>query len=265
MYDIIYSVTVHEAPECVIDLLENIFAYHPTMQVGVILNPNRIMYEQLKSRLAYKHVWLHPEPIEKQWCSYGIFLGHIENFHFLTSKNISANWYCLLASNCMFHRPISLRTIAEKYNEPEHSYIPTAPMPPIPEWPPTYQLSCNPRFFSFFHTHSIPFLNSYHEGTLYPWSVFQKIATFQDWKAKKSEVTMEFSFEEVLYASLHFYFTGKPVRSLCTMKHITIDTLADIQNPCIKTVPRIYDNEIRVWLRKDIRFYRTTNSLPAEV
>lgn len=251
MYDIIYSINVHESPECVHDLLDNIFAFHPQLSIGIILNTSHTMFDALNT-VSRSHVWLFPIPLNKQWCSYGIFLGYIQNFCYLVSQSIEAKYYILLASNCMFHRPVSLEFIQEKYAESDITYILTAPMPPIPEWCQTYQLSCNPQFFQELN---IPLYNSYHEGAIFPWHVFQQIVSFKDWTAISSRIRMEFAFEEVLFPSLHRHFTGRALRSICTMKHIDIESIHEIQNPCIKTVPRIYDNEIRRWLRNYIQFY----------
>ena len=231
MYDIIYSINVHESPECVHDLLDNIFAFHPQLSVGVILHTNNLMFEALQN-INRPHVWVYPNPLDKQWCSYGIFLGYIQNFRYLIESKIHAKYYILLASNCMFHRPVSLEFIQDKYMEPEDTYIPTAPMPTIPEWCQTYQLSCNPQFFQEL---KIPLCNSYHEGAIFPWYVFQQIVTLKDWNALKSLIRLEFAFEEVLFPSLHRYFTGQTLRSLCTMKHIDLESIHEIQNPCIKT------------------------------
>ncbi len=252
MYDIIYSINVHESPECVYDLIKNIRAYHQTLTVGIILHTNKNLFEVLQPS---KDVWIYPQPLDKEWCSYGIFLGYIQNFLYLHSKNIEAKYYILLASNCMFHRPVSLELIQNKYAESEDVYIPTAPMPPIAEWAPIYQLSCNADFFNFFHELGIPFINSYHEGSIYPWEIFHKIATLKDWNTMRSKITLEFSFEEVLFPSLHKYFTNKGLRSICTMKLITLESIHEIKNPCIKSIQREYNTPIRQWLRKDTDLY----------
>ncbi len=251
MYDILYSITAHEAPNCVIDLIENIFANHVGLQVGIFLHTNPALHAALEGIIPYRHGWLHPAPFDKQWCSYGIFLGHIMNMKYMIEHGIQGRYVCILASNCMFHRPVTREFLDAKYAEAEETYVPTAPMPPIPEWGPTYQLRCNYEFFRFFHEYRIPFVNSYHEGVLFPWDVMCKIATFQDWVAMRSRVALEFSFEEVLFSSLHLYFTGRRVRSICTMKNIHVDTIQDIENPCVKTVPRTYDDPVRTWLRKE--------------
>jgi hypothetical protein len=249
MYDIIYSIIAHESPECVLDLIKNIFAFHPFMNVGIVIHTNIVLYEEVK-RIHKKHVWIHPEPFDKQWCSYGIFLGHVCNFNYVNSIGIIAKYFITLASNCLFHKSVCLEFIEEKINEDSMTYEPPKYMPPIPEWCQTYQLRCNSRFFTCFAQHNIPFINSYHEGTIFEWTIFQKIVNFQDWWALKDIITIDFAFEEVLFPSLYTYFTKKHVRSLCTLKDITLETLKTLQNPCVKPVPRIWDHPIRVELRK---------------
>lgn len=261
MYDILYSITAHEAPDCVIDLIKNIFAYHPALHVGIIIHTSHYLYSELYNAIPYKHVWIHPKPFDKQWCSYGIFLGHILNFTFILEHTLQSRYVCVLASNCMFHRPVTLQILDDKYAESDETYIPTAPMPPIPEWAPTYQLSCNKPFFAFFHQYGIPFVNSYHEGVFFPWNVMKQIATFRDCINMRSLITIDFSFEEVLFSSLHLFFTGRRVRSICTMKQIEIHTIHEIQNPCVKTVARKYNDPVRVWLRKDTSLYSLNHLL----
>lgn len=249
MYDILYSITAHEAPDCVIDLVENIFANHVGLQVGIFLHTNPTLYSALENTIPYKHVWLHPEPFEKAWSSYGIFLGHIMNMTYMMQHSIKGRYVCILASNCMFHRLVTPELLDAKYNEPDETYVPTGHMPPIPEWGPSYQLQCNHVFFRFFHEFKIPFVNSYHEGILFYWDTISQIVSFRDWVAMRPLVALEFSFEEVLFSSLHVFFTGRKVRSICTLKDIQHDSIHEIQNPCIKPVPRKYNNPVRVWLR----------------
>jgi hypothetical protein len=260
MYDVVYSVLAHESPECVVDLIENILAFHPTLRVGIMFHTNPTLAVSLIPKLQYPHVWIHPTPFEKTWSSYSLFLGHIQNILWLQNQGITTRFLCLVASNCMFHRPVTLEFLEAKYAESDDLYVPTAYMPPIPEWAQTYQVRCNGPFFQFFHELAIPFVNSYHEGILLPWDIAIRIATFRDWNAMRALITVDFSFEEVLFSSLHWYFTGRHVRSLCTMQKIELETLHEIQNPCIKTVPRQYDHPIRIYLRKETRKYKDPQS-----
>ena len=46
-YDIIYSVVVHESPECFFDMLANMYLANMNQKIFVVVNCNKYMYREL--------------------------------------------------------------------------------------------------------------------------------------------------------------------------------------------------------------------------
>jgi hypothetical protein len=101
MYLILFSITIHENPECFIKLAENIFAFHENSAILVhIALQSPITPEQIQSLEKIPHVYVNPLRVYTQ--NYKILTPLLANF--ITSHSIDYEYICLLASNCFFYR-----------------------------------------------------------------------------------------------------------------------------------------------------------------
>ena len=57
--DILYSITAHESPECLIVFLNNIFYFNKALKISVIIHANSFMYKELSGKIPYKNVYLN--------------------------------------------------------------------------------------------------------------------------------------------------------------------------------------------------------------
>ena len=110
-YDIIYSYTCHENIDSFLDTLKNLFYFNKSQKVLVIINSNDIMYNELTNKIntyGLENIKLYPYPSTKKINTYDILNSHIQNFSYCIDNNIKSKYFILLASNCLFHKPISM-------------------------------------------------------------------------------------------------------------------------------------------------------------
>lgn len=108
-YSIAYSITAHESPECVMNLYENIVKFHPGIPVLVVFHTNPALYRECMRLPQHDNLWFHPVPKKKERFTASIFLAHLENYKFIERQDF--DFFCTLASNCMFVRPVDMDSI----------------------------------------------------------------------------------------------------------------------------------------------------------
>ena len=116
MYDILYSILIHEAPECVIDLIQNINYFHKGTKVAILFhtNPSMLQFaEQLTKK--YDNVFVNSDVTIKKHYTYSLLDGHVKNIEYCVVQQLKAKYIVLLASNCMFWKPVTLETVDALY------------------------------------------------------------------------------------------------------------------------------------------------------
>lgn len=257
-YDVIYSVTAHESPECVWNLVENIKRYHNGKNVLVVFHINNYLKNTLPYYDSPRHIVLfNPEVVDKEKYTSDIFLAHLSNYRMI--KNLQFDFFCTLASNCLFVREPNWRLIeketpglfpgrsSEKFEIPDTTKA---------FWD---EFVKNQHLVDLFTEHEVQPILKNHEGTYYKKSVFNYIFWFYilgrvDKKAFTNDVL---AFEEVLFPSLEKYATGVVSRRFCGLcPDITKDQLMELIDTggCpplpgdwynIVKVPRDINNELR--------------------
>ena len=110
MYDIIYSILVHESPESYYDMISNLFYFNKDINIFVIVHCNNFMYEELYKK-TIKNVILNPTHYYKNYFTYDIPQAHCENYMHCFNNNIKCRYFITYASNCMFHKKLTLEYI----------------------------------------------------------------------------------------------------------------------------------------------------------
>lgn len=252
-FDIIYSITAHESPECIKDLIENIAACNKGHTWCCILNGAPSIQAALES-LSSQHVYLIPNPTPRTGNSYGIFGAHIQNGMFCKLNAISGSYFIPLASNCLFWRHVTLSEIRDL-----HASAPTVDITK-PEiltgwhWP-VFQR--NTHILNELYSAGLARLfGGQHEGAIMEFSVWIKICDYIQAHRIQEKIQVQCIFEEFLIHSLHALYTKTTPASLCkvfwelpsympSISHIESCTL-----PCVKRIDRNNTNPQRVWIRQ---------------
>ena len=174
MYNIIYSITVHENPLVVFDLIQNIQYFNRTMKICIILNGSPSIQYAIEC-LEGDNVKIIPDPKPRK-TAFDLLNAHIENSIYAIKHNIVSRYFVLLASNCLFWRNITFEEIEAKYS--------SSP-PELFEDPPNYQgwgwdnVFKNKNIINILNEDGIKHFYAFqHEGSIYPYSCWLSIGRY---------------------------------------------------------------------------------------
>lgn len=205
--DIVYSVTAHESPECVYNLYENIVKFHPGLSVMVIFHTSPDLYELCKSLPKHPNLLYHPRPSVKARFTCSLFFAHLDNYRQV--YHFDFDYFCTLASNCMFVRPVDIEAIRK--TTPDVNITPAKYELPDPEKWMWQEFVRNKRLVAIFKEEGIPVHVIIHEGAYFQKQVMKTMVHFCNIEGITPEI---FDFdtlpaEEVLLPSIEKYITGK--------------------------------------------------------
>lgn len=255
LYDVIYSITVHESPRVVQDLIKNILYYNSLLRIGIILNACPTIYEAVTT-LATDNVYVVCSPNIRKLGTLDIVMAHILTYEYCVKHDIVAEYFVLLASNCMFWKDTTREMFLKSTPVCDIS---------IPKrhsgwaWPSIY---ANTDIISILEEAGIRNLQAqYHEGGVFEYVIFDKISKFIRENNIEQKMQRLIVFEEFLLQSLYTHFTGKQNNNVCKIfwhspSYVpTIDDVLRCDQPCVKRVLRDYDNPLRKWLRERANNY----------
>jgi hypothetical protein len=259
VYDIIFSINIHESYECTINMIDNIKLCNQYLNFLILIHPNIKMYEELK-KYSDERVLLNDKPYDKIWLSHTILKGHIDNFIFLKEKNISFKHFMFLASNCMFIKKNYVPYSFPCLDAPLQKNIMTN-LTELKDWHwPT--MKKNQKILKVLRDNNVGFFengkNQYkqHEGAVLSYDVMDKISDFIIKNNIFSIVESDTCFEETLLPSLENYFTGVVSDRACRVfweKQHFSPLMIDILNTCVngnqyivKRVNRYMDDPNRI-------------------
>jgi hypothetical protein len=245
--DVLYFITCHENPEVVLDLLSNIEYYHKTLSFHVILHSNTSMITELSDKLP-SFATLHPTPCAKSRFTYSLYHALIECFVFARELEIISTYCITLASNCMFHREVTLDLLKDfalpriyPVLYPDDAHVQIA-------------MSNTDLVTTFADNNVDTFYFCMHEGALIEYETFSKIADFTLTHNLHEKIQNEICFEELLLPSLYVHYMGHLYSNINTFptRGNDVPTISQIESstePCFKPCPRDIDHPLRVWLR----------------
>jgi hypothetical protein len=250
--DIIYSLTCHESPDSFADTLENIKYFNKGHRIAIIVNTNQSMHSSVKEDDIARIV---PMPWTKKIYTKDIFKAHLENYKYSRDNNITSTYFIMLASNCMFHRMITLQEIQDGVaSTPMHDVTLSLPRPRGWWWPKFYR---NEKVISICEANNIRnYVASQHEGMIVTSSDMDKIYTFTIEKQLLENFTHDVVVEEIIPGTLYAYFTGRKPYHICKVfwdlpnYTPTIQHIQACELPCVKRVERSLTNPVRQWLRQ---------------
>jgi len=254
---LIYSILCHEHPDSVVDMIKNIKYYHRDISCTIVINTTPAMYATLKV-LESPTLFIAEGPTNKRIGTYDIYNSHILNFIFCRNNSIRATYFIPLASNCMFHRHVTLSEINNAC-----SSVATCPSPAENyakwHWPKFFRNYDIIRCLRKRNIHT--FHRGNHEGAILPYDIMAKIVDFTLTNNISSLIQQETVFEEMLLHTLYSHFVGKEIVNICkiftTSPNLT-PSIAEIEAekiPCVKRINRNYNDPVRSWLRTQANNY----------
>jgi len=249
--DIVYSLTCHENPLSLIDLIKNIQYFNRNLKICIIVHANDYMFSELKGKVEH----LNPIHYNRSAFTVGFFKSQIENFDYAVSKGIDMTYFIPLASNCYFHKPVELDYIK--------SLLDNSPSPiPFKQVGWHWSKILQNKKINLNIGQLYPFQ---HEGFILPKQIAQQISEHVRIHDIYNNIECETVFEEYLFASLYAKLTGKQPQTICKafwdLPNITpsLEEIINCESPSVKRVSRDYNNAIRVHFRK------ITNNYTAEL
>lgn len=226
-YDIVYSITAHESIECVYNLYENILQFNPGLNCLVIFHVNPLLFSQIDQIPARDNLWFHPAPTEKNRFSWSILLAHLANYDLV--RDINFDFFCLLASNCMFVRSVDyerIRSTTPVISPAPHEFAKDVSINfenIEQEWFWSVFLQCQ-EMVDLFQANRIGVNARSHEGAYFRKDVFAQIYAFCEhhiWGASCVFLPDGIGWEELIIPSLEKYLTGQLGTRYC--KHFPYD------------------------------------------
>lgn len=102
MYDIVFSLAVHEQKECFYDLLDNVNKFVPN---SLIVVHSKLGFDISNNDIEdYDNVILNPRSFNTGYFDQSLTLVHYSNIKVLVDKKVSAKYFAILGSNELFVR-----------------------------------------------------------------------------------------------------------------------------------------------------------------
>lgn len=262
MYDIIYSLIIHESIESYRDMIKNIFYFNKHLNIYVVVHCNEFMYNQVKNDKLY-NVLINPSFWSKRYLTYDILHAHIENYLYAGLCGIKSRYVINLTSNCMFHKYLFIEDI-EKQIINADIYTPSSyfiePNRKLWVWD---KIMNNTKIIDLFLKNNInEIVVNFHEGIIYETYTLNKCINFINENNIRDLIVDDCQFEEFLIQTLYVNIKKQYYGCICRLFYELKDyvpSIIDIKQtsqPIIKRVDRIYDNPIRVWLRQITNNYK---------
>lgn len=249
--DILYSITAHEAPDSFADTIKNIKYFNKGHRIAIVVNANPAMHASI---IEDDIVRVLPNPWCKQLHSKDIFVAHMQNYKYSKDNGISASYFIMLASNCMFHRQITLNEIENMADSAPPCDVKTQKEKQTGWHWPTFYL--NRKLLSILADKEVhSFIASQHEGMILPSCIMDSIYIFSINNALADNITNNSVFEEILPGSLYAYFTDKMPAHICKIfwerpgYSPSKEDILSCTLPCVKRVNRNMQDPVRQWLR----------------
>ena len=206
IYDVVYSVMIHQSIDYVNDFISNIEKYDKINNYLIIIHLNNELYKQ-KDKIIKNKVIINPNHYDKKRFSVNILNAYLDNFNYLNYQNIKFNNYMTLVSSCRFVRDcIKFNKQNINVNITTKDYDPNS-LKKDWFWPQFYK---NTEIIDILIKYKIDIHNSGHqEGYLFDKNIFDSINKFIINNKLLEIIRCETVFEEILLNVLHFYFTGK--------------------------------------------------------
>jgi hypothetical protein len=257
--DIVYSLTVHESPECVLDLIKNIIFFNKDLKICIVIHTNNVMYEELKD-LKLTNIFINPSHFDKKLANVTIFKAHIENFLFSKQLDIYFKYFIPIASNCYFHKELKLEYIETLLKKFEPAIKGTDYNNGWDWWPSIFK---NKKIIEILNQEKcVDLFISEHEGQVHTYDSISYISdTIIKYNIFENVEMPDTVFEEFMFSTLYARFTGKKVVNICKMFwdlplfRPNVQHIEDSDKPMVKRVLRNFYDDVRIHFRNKTNNY----------
>lgn len=276
-YDIVYSITFHESPLCVLDQLLNILTFNHMNNIFIICSINETVFAELvKIKLPSNiliHPYIRPHNMPMSWNT-NLFITQMNNVEHVNNIGIKYNYFCMLASNELFVTNVDINNIKDNIIiKPKERKIiePTKILSKFNEWVHYKHFMNNFHLCSFFIKNGFMPHSLQHEGLILPTNIMKEILDFykKDYFYKKIAGVPHVILEEVfiptylnnMYEYNNYILTYRDFDSYSVSKEI-VDKIRnnELNYYSVKRVPRVFDDKIRIYIR-DIYMKYLNNKL----
>lgn len=264
-YDIVYSITYHEQPICILDHFMNILTFNHLYKIFIVCSINENVYNELKNIKLPPIIVIHPyirSPHARMLWNTNLFAAHMNNFELV--KHIKFNHFCTLASNEMFIKNINLPDIENKIVLTKKEFVPASPekiIDKLQSWVHYKPFLNNFGMCSFFIKNELEPFSLQHEGLMLPKHIMYEVSTLykKDNFNNKTINMQDFLLEEVFiptYIHNHYNFNNYVLTQRdFDSYHISMEEINKTDLYSVKRVPRSIDHPVRRYIREKYLMY----------
>jgi hypothetical protein len=262
-FDLIYSITCHESPDCVIDLLRNIRYFNKDIKYLVIIQINNNLYNYFTKNpnllLEFSELIINDYVNNNTLHTYDLIEAHCKNFEKV--KDINFKYFCLLSSNCLFKKEITKDFLDNLYIKQEKSKEEIITETKV-KGAQLVNFEKNTLLSELFKKQKAPLFIYQHESALYKKEIFDYIYNYCKIYDLKNKITHNIAFEESIFPTLEYKQLGYLCPRFCKVfwdmpgYTPTIEQIRDEELPMVKRIPRIYVNKLRKYIRETNNNYQ---------
>jgi hypothetical protein len=257
-YKIIYSVVVHESPECFFDMLANVYLANMNQSIFLVVNCNHYMYRELNKLIQLNiddkdRFIINPNHYDKKLFTKDLLRAHMQNFDYIKEKGYEFDYYCLLASNCLFIKQFNIKEIEDLIYKPT---IYTQQFENhLNGWDFEGKVFRNKAFIQFCRKNSLKILFNHHEGAIYRYEVFEQIIQYIRRNQLLKKIQTRVPVEELLFPMIENLICNAMNPRICKIywkrKNYTplIEDIEREENYMVKRVDRKIDDRLRLYIR----------------
>lgn len=270
---IIYSYNVHENKDAFIDTLKNLFYFHKSLEIFVIINANDRMLKELPNeinKLKMKdQIVIYPISMNKRLYTYDILEGHVRNFIYCIENSIKSKYFIPLSSNCMFKSNVTIEYVDNMIinkitinDDKKHISDMNNKINLIGHWK-----NVDPKVIdileknNMYYKHLDGIIQIQHEGFIIEYEVMNQIQNFLINNSIRNIITQETVYEETIFQSIYKNITNTIPTHICKVFWENVNYTPRINEikkcdlPCVKRVHRNFNDPTRIWLRNNNNNY----------
>lgn len=267
--DVVYSMTFHESPICMLDTILNIITFNHLNKIIIICSINDSMYAQMKDIKLPLNIIIHPKirlsSMGMLWNT-NLFEAHMNNLEYIKNRNLDFNYFCTLASNEMFIKNIDLDIITNNIILKPKEFVKTEPakiLNKLKSWVHYVPFMNNYNLCSFFLVNGFEPFAQQHEGTMLPKNVMYEILNLYTKNNFNNKVTntQNVLLEEVFvptYVNNNYEYNGY-VLTYRNFEYyfVSKEEISKTDLYSVKRVPRELNHEMRCFIRDIYLSYLT--------
>jgi len=188
MKKIIFSLTAHEAPDCLLDLIENIRHYSRDYECVFLVACTEPVYAALSQHVDEKVIVTNVRDTTDIWGKIDVFHLHVINMQYLFDHSVDFDYFWFVASNEYFikdivAKPVIVRGPRERMSERQYTqyFFDFAHLDPNAMWAWWKHMRMDSYTMEYFRQHQLEFHCNQHEGLVLDKNLCEEIT--REWAA----------------------------------------------------------------------------------